>query len=137
MFISVIIFSIILSIAVFIGSYILSIIITNKNGAAILYKNYVELILGKNTLKIDYENIEDMSFSKLPKAIKVNPKLIVYRFKLKTTDNKILKFTSSYIEIWKNYGKEHEYREKNHSTLGELYEKIEIYMVDKMEGEYE
>ena len=35
--------------------------------------------------------------------------------------------------MWKNYGKRHEYREKYHSTLGHLYEKIEIYMMNKME----
>jgi hypothetical protein len=38
--------------------------------------------------------------------------------------------------MWKNYGKEHKYRKRSHSTLGELYEKIEMKMAIKMESIY-
>ena len=59
-FIAIILFS-----EIIIGAYILSMIITDKNGTAILYDNYVEIKLGENFIKINYNAIENMNFKEL------------------------------------------------------------------------
>jgi hypothetical protein len=121
-FIAIILFTI-----VFIGSYILSIYVTDKNGTAIFYVNYFEIEFDKKTIKINYNEIEKMQFYAVPKTVKTNGKLTNYRFNLKTLDNIRLDFTSSYKEIWENYGV------KDKSTLEALYDKIELHIALKYE----
>ena len=113
---------------IFIGSYILSILITDKNGTAVFYENYFEIILGWKIIKINYIEIEKIKFYKV--RFTRNKKLHKYKIILKTLDKIKLNFTSSYKEIWKNYGI------NDKSTLGELYNNIEFYIALKKEKEY-
>lgn len=112
---------------IFISSYIISMILTDKNGTVIFYEDYFEIHYKKN-IRIKYREIKDMKLHTIrigsirKFGVIIKKVICIYIIKIRTIDNDKISLSSSIKEAMENL------RQGKISGIQKVHNKIESYI---------